>query len=110
MKVKYVYIAGPIAQGNQFLNCANAIKLYGTLIKLGFYPFCPHMDFIAQMLDPDLDIQTHLLPLDFAWIKKCDALIRMEGESGGSDKEVACAEKLNIPVYYGFQEFIKEHG
>jgi hypothetical protein len=102
----YIYIAGPIAQGNSFLNCAKAIKLHGTLIKLGHYPYCPHLDFIAQMLDPDLEVEKHLLPLDFAWIKKCQALIRMPGDSPGSDLEVAEAKKLGLPIYYGFNEFM----
>jgi len=106
----YAYIAGPITQGNQFRNCAKAIKLFGTLVKLGHYPYCPHFDFIAQMLDEDLDIETHLLPLDFAWIAKCDALIRMPGESPGSDREVAAAQSLGIPVYYGFNDFMEKNG
>ena len=107
----YVYIAGPITKGNQFLNCANAIRVFGELIQKGFYPYCPHLDFLAQMLVPELSVKKHLLPLDRAWVERCDIVLRLPEKSPGSDLEVAHAKKCNIPVYYNtLEEFIKRYG
>jgi hypothetical protein len=47
------------------------------------------------------------LEIDFAWVKKCDALIRLPGESSGADREVELARSLGIPVYFSIQEFLE---
>lgn len=36
---------------------------------------------------------------DLRWLRRCDALYRIPGESGGADIEVAEAERLGIPVF-----------
>ena len=40
------------------------------------------------------------MKLDLAWLDKCDALLRLPGESPGSDREVDAAKERGIPVYY----------
>lgn len=44
---------------------------------------------------------------DFEWLKTCDAVLRLPGESKGADMEVELAEKLGIPVYHHIDEIAK---
>ncbi len=39
------------------------------------------------------------IDLDLEWVKSCDCLLRLDGESKGADMEVALAESLGIPVF-----------
>jgi hypothetical protein len=41
---------------------------------------------------------------DFEWLKCCDAVLRLPGESTGADREVALAKELGIPVYYSIAD------
>lgn len=91
MKYQYIYVAGPITEGDTLLNIRNGIKAGTELIKLGYTPYIPFNDFIQYILDPDtLDYET-ILKQDLAWVKKCDALLRLPGESPGADREVQYA-------------------
>jgi len=40
------------------------------------------------------------LDQDMEWLRVCDAVFRIFGESSGADKEVKEAERLGMPVYY----------
>lgn len=44
---------------------------------------------------------------DFEWLKCCDAVLRLPGESSGADREVALALELGIPVYYSIFDIPK---
>ena len=44
------------------------------------------------------------IKLDEEWVLRCDALLRLPGESKGADAEVAQAKKHRIPVYYSIEE------
>lgn len=49
--------------------------------------------------------EQYWLDYDIEWLKRCDALVRLPGESAGSDAEVAIARDLNIPVFFGVDAF-----
>ena len=71
---------------------------FDGMVKRGFVPFVPHNDMVQYMLDPDtLDYETILLQ-DLAWVKKCDALLRLPGESPGADREVQYALSQGLLV------------
>jgi hypothetical protein len=44
--------------------------------------------------------------LDLEWVKVCDGLLRLEGESSGADAEIEFAKQLSIPVFYGIDSLI----
>jgi hypothetical protein len=46
------------------------------------------------------------LALDFSCISVCDALLRLDGDSKGADREVAYARSLGIPVYLSLDTLI----
>ena len=37
-------------------------------------------------------------------LQKCDAVLRLPGESKGADQDVAIARSRNLPVYFGLDE------
>jgi len=46
------------------------------------------------------------LKVDFEFIRRCDAVLRLPGESVGAEAEIAEAKRLGIPVFYSGEELI----
>lgn len=98
MSYKYIYVAGPITAGDQFLNVRAAVGMAELLRRAGYFPFCPHLSAFWHMLEDGISYEEWLI-YDFAWIDKCDAILRMPGESPGADREVLYAQSRGIPVF-----------
>ena len=96
--MKTVYVAGPITKGDQFLNVRRAFDAGQVLLDAGFAPFVPHATCFWHMIHEG-DYEAWLA-YDFAWIERCDALLRIPGESAGADREVAYALSLGLPVFF----------
>ena len=45
-----------------------------------------------------------LYPTAQRLLARCDAVLRLPGESTGADQDVATARRLGLPVYYGLDE------
>lgn len=97
--MKRIFISGPYSIGDIEANVKRACDLANTLINLGYAPFCPHL-FHYLPHQP----YNKWLEIDNAFLEVCAAVIRIPGESVGSDREVQLAEKLGIPVFYSIQE------
>lgn len=96
-----IYIAGPLTKGNQLDNVSTAINIYNQLISLGYYPFCPHFSYFANIVDSkEYEVWINQ---DLKWLEVCDAVYRFEGESDGADGEVKFAEQRGLPVYTDFE-------
>ncbi len=93
-----IYVAGPIAKGDRQQNIANAIHVAEQLLNAGAHPYVPHLNVAWD------DMYKHSLGVwleyDFTWLALCDALVRLPGESEGSDREVGEARRVGIPVFY----------
>lgn len=105
-----VYIAGPYSSDPD--NCTRrAVGAGQSVVDAGHVPFVPHLYHFWDALIPG-DYE-QWMTLDFAWLESCDALIRLDGESPGSDREVEHAKRHGIPVFYGVGEWraavAKEH-
>lgn len=98
----YVYVAGPISKGDMIENVSRGIEYGEALLRLGYIPFVPHTSVMWQFLHPHTHQQW--LDYDFYWVAKCDALLRIPGESKGADMEVKCARQRGIPVFYDIEE------
>jgi hypothetical protein len=98
--VKYIYIAGPLyGSGHQDRNVKNALQIAEEVNKYDeeMVPFVPHLYFFWNFwhaYPPE-----YWLRMDKAWLAKCDAMIRIVGESPGSKLEEGWAEELDIPVH-----------
>ena len=102
MEKKYVYIASPYSIGDMAfnvrrqINCAEEIMKYSQ--QYNIYPYVPLMSHFHQMFY--VHNYEFWMDQDFAWLERCDFLLRLNGESSGADREVERAEELSIPIYY----------
>ncbi len=85
-------------------NVRRAIEAADVLLSAGFCPFVPHLSFFWNIVCPRP--YEDWLRLDLEWLACCEALVRLEGESSGADREVARAKELGIPVYFGLHAFL----
>ena len=107
--IKYVYVSGPITGDGSVpreVSCRKAILVATELIDAGFAPFIPHLNLLWNMLTPR-DERTWM-EYDLDWVKRCDAVLRVEGPSKGADEECALAEMLGIPVFHRIDEMMQK--
>lgn len=97
-----VYVAGPYTKGDVAINVRNAFKAANELADLGFAPFVPHYTHFWHLLFPRE--YEFWLDLDIQFLRCCDALYRIPGDSVGADNEVKIAIEANIPVFYIIEE------
>lgn len=94
-----VYVAGPLfSSGLAGRNIRTTCEYAHDLLERGFAPFIPHLYFYWDQIIPQPE--EIWLGLDRAWLLRCDALLRIEGKSRGSDLEVQWANEAGIPVYF----------
>jgi hypothetical protein len=101
-KAHYIYIASPYSGGDVIINVRETVLAAEKLVKAGFIPYIPHLTAFWHLIAPH-EYQ-FWLDYDLSWLAKCDALLRLPGESNGADKEVEWANSVGIPVYYSIAE------
>lgn len=52
----------------------------------------------------DAVYQEYLYPVASRLLERCDAVLRIPGESKGADQDVAVAQSRGLPVYYSLEE------
>lgn len=105
MNKKWIYIAAPYT-ANTSAEVASNVKIamhYGTLLReMGFVPLIPHL------CDAwDKEIPQHYLywiELTLDYMSKCDAVLRLPGDSPGADGEVHKALEWGIPVFRSIED------
>ena len=93
-----VYIACPYTNGDPCVNVHNAIKIAEQVVEAGHTPIVPILSHLWHLISPHE--WEYWMKIDMELVKKADYVLRIPGVSTGADKEVALAEKLNIPVVY----------
>lgn len=99
MKIQpYIYLSGPLTSGNALTNTRKAIEFGVALWDAGYTIFIPHLNsFIEMFYERSYE---HWMQNDLAWVDRCDFLVRLPGESRGSDQEVARALSSGKPVVF----------
>jgi len=92
-----VYVAGPY-QSDPTRNTRAAVLAAVELVEYGFLPFVPHLNMVWDLISPAP--ADFYLRMDFDWLKVCDAVLRLPGDSPGADAEVKHAQERGIPVFY----------
>lgn len=92
-----IYIAAPYA-GNEDKNVIFACDVADAVSRLGHHPFTPHLTMYWHR-EPRRT-REFWLEQDMVWLRLCDAVLRVGGDSPGADAEVVSAKLLGIPVYY----------
>lgn len=102
---KLVYIAGPLTKGDVAINIRNATSVWKRLRLSGLItPICPHWSFLADIVGC-VNYESWM-DYDFDLIQRCDAILRIPGESSGADREVAFAKRHRIPVFTSETELL----
>ncbi len=98
-----VYVSGPLETSGDYMhNIKTAIDAADKLLSMGHTPYVPHLNGFWHMLHPRTRIGW--LQLDMSFIKVCDAILRLPGDSLGADAEVERAIQLDKLVYYNMEE------
>lgn len=101
-----VYISSPYTLGDVAQNVRRQFEISEQLVELGFLPFAPLYTHFWHMIYPHE--YEYWMRLDLEWVKQCDCVLRLPGESAGADREVAYAEKVGIPVVYSIEELVEK--
>jgi hypothetical protein len=97
-----IYVAGPYTKGDVEKNVARAIFIGDWITAFGHTVFIPHLThFWHKQHAHEWEFW---MKQDFEWLRACDAVFRIEGESKGADMEVELAKELGKPVYYDIPE------
>ena len=99
-----VYIASPYSTGNQADNVRRSMVAFQHLAEYGFAPFAPLLSHFQHLYFPRP--YESWLDMDMEWLRQCDVLVRLPGDSSGADKEIADALRCNIPVYCIHEDFL----
>lgn len=97
MKPVYVYIAGPLSKPNPADNTRKAVLVADDLLRMGYTPYVPHLTMFWEAITGYREWEDWL-DYDENWLRKCDVLLRLPGESPGADRECQYAWRYNIPV------------
>lgn len=103
-KIK-IYIASPYTIGDQINNVRTQMIVFETLHSFGMMPFAPLWGSFQNLVFPYT--REEWLEWCSTWVKSCDCLLRLPGESKGADEEVRVAIMNSIPVYYSIDQ-VKE--
>jgi len=96
-----VYIAAPYSS-NPDKNVKKALEAADILYERGYIPFIPHLYHHWHGISPKP--YEDWMEMGAAFLERCDAVLRLPGESPGADKEVKMAQELGMPVYFGLDE------
>ena len=114
--MKRVYVAGPYSANNVLdvlKNIGRGRHACAQLFELGYAPFCPWHDesFVTDNPEGSFTID-HFYQYSMAWLEVSDALVVLSEWRGwetskGTAAEIRKAIELDIPVYYGIDEFLR---
>jgi nucleoside 2-deoxyribosyltransferase len=93
-----VYLASPYSRPDPVANTNRVVLAATAMCQAGHVtPVVPHLTMLWHSIAPqDLEFWYEY---DLAVLARCDALLRMPGESTGADAEVAFAIERGIPTF-----------
>ncbi len=109
-----VYIAGPMTAGVMQENVETAMRAATQLLSNGCHVILPHLNMFLEQFWDDADLMPpkwgteEWLEWDYHMLSLCDVVLRLEGESPGSDRETAFALGRGIPVMDSVNEIIRK--
>jgi hypothetical protein len=105
VKLITVYIASPYTIGDVGANVHLSFVAADALAHYGYAPFPPLFSHFWHLMFPHE--YEFWVNLDNEWVKRCDVMLRLPGESKGADAEVALARSLGVPVYFSIRSLIE---
>lgn len=102
MKPIKVFISSPFSIGDKADNVFAQLKAANQLMNYGFVPFVPLLSYYQDISFPRP--YQDWIDNDLEWLRVCDVVLRLPGESKGADGEVQEAIRLGIQVVYSIEE------
>ena len=99
-----VYIASPYTKGDVAVNVKRQLDMVDLLMDHGFAPFAPLYSHFQHMAHPRA--YQDWIKMDMEWVKICDCVLRLEGESSGADNEIKLAKLEGLDVFYHVEDLI----
>ena len=93
-----VYVAGPYTKPDPVQNTHRMIRIADALLDLGVVPIVPHLTMFWHLLCPRP--YGDWLEYDLRILARCDAMLRVPGESAGGEQETDEADRLGLTVLY----------
>jgi len=103
--MKFIYVASPYTKGDVAMNVRRNIEAADRIAQAGLVPFAPLLTHFWHLVIPHP--YEFWCAQDLAWLERCDAILRLPGESSGADAEVKHALKLGMPVFYSLEELFR---
>lgn len=97
-----IFVASPYSIGNKSRNVGNSMIAGNEILKKGHTPFLPLLSHYWDCIYPKPESVWYAI--DRVTLSRCDAVLRLPGESKGADSEVELALMLEIPVYFDIDE------
>lgn len=92
-----LYVAGPYTHPDPVINTHCAVRVASAIYEAGeWVPVVPHLTLLWHLVDPH--------PLEFWYeydlhiLERCQAIVRLPGDSTGADKEMEHAIKCGLQV------------
>jgi len=116
LKPLIILIAGPYRSGtgdDPALIAKNlhrlesyALPIYdaGHIPMIGEWVALPIASGAGSKASTDSIAEQFLYPVASRLLQRCDAVLRVEGESKGADQDVRIARELGLPVYFKIEE------
>lgn len=107
-KSKRVYVAGSYSADNVITvlnNIHKGTKVSVELLKKGYIPFCPWLDYQFQFYDMTLTVEDYYR-YSIGWLEVSDVLLVLPNaeNSRGTQNEIKRAKELNIPIVYSIKQ------
>lgn len=97
-----IYLSAPYTKGDVAQNINRVIYTANHLLEMGYIPYIPHLNHLWHLITPHPS--EVWMQIDLALLARCDALLRLDGESNGADIEVNTAKIIGMPIYYSLGE------
>jgi len=121
-KTMLILIAGPYRSGTNDVPAhmsrnlraleEYALPLYqaGHLPVIGEWVALPIIREAGSVCVGDPIYQEYLYPVASRLLERCDAVLRIPGESKGADQDVAIARQRGLPVYFRLEDVPRAAG
>ena len=97
-----IFISGPYTMGDVAVNVRRAIDAAHAVREKGHAVFLPHLTHFWHLVHPRP--WQDWMDLDREWLSLCHAILRLNGESVGADREVSEAMRMGLRLYRSVEE------
>ncbi len=103
-RCEFIYVAGPMSRGDLVQHIRGAVFVADQIYAAGGQAFLPQLSVLYQLVSPRS--YEEWMTTDFRWIDRCDAVLRLEGESLGADREMKYAKQIGRRIFNNVEDCV----